>query len=182
MKKVVIYESKYGATKQYAQWIADELSCDLFEKKDIAPNELKAYTTIIYGGGLYAGGVSGINLLTKNFDILKDKNLILFTCGLADPTDQENIDGIKAGLTKVLTSEMQEKIKFFHLRGGIDYSKLGWIHKVMMSMLHKMIMKKDYNTLRNEDKEMLDTYGKAVDFTDKSSIDPIISYVQKLGV
>lgn len=182
MKTVVIYESKYGATKQYAQWIADELSCDLFEKKDINPNELKDYTTIIYGGGLYAGGVSGINLLTKHFDSLKDKNLILFTCGLADPTDQENIDGIKAGLTKVLTSEMQEKIKFFYLRGGIDYSKLGWIHKVMMSMLHKMIMKKDYDTLRNEDKEMLDTYGKVVDFTDKSSIGPIISYVQRLGV
>ncbi|MEG0578054.1 MAG: flavodoxin, partial [Bacilli bacterium] len=76
--------------------------------------------------------------------------------------------------------EMQEKIKVFHLRGGIDYSKLGFVHKSMMAMLHRMIIKKDYDSLRNEDKEMLNTYGKKVDFTEKSSIRPIINYIQKM--
>ncbi|MEE1351031.1 MAG: flavodoxin domain-containing protein [Clostridia bacterium] len=27
MNPIVIYKSKYGSTKQYAEWIADELNC-----------------------------------------------------------------------------------------------------------------------------------------------------------
>lgn len=180
MKTVVIYESKYGTTKKYAEWIADALSCDLFEKKSITPSALTGYDTIIYGGGLYAGGVSGIGLLKKNFSKISNKNLILFTCGLADPTDPDNVTHIREGLTRVLTKEMTEQIKIFHLRGGIDYSKLNFIHKSMMAMLHSTMKKKDYDSLRNEDREMLATYGKAVDFTDKNAILPIIQYVKEL--
>lgn len=34
--------------------------------------------------------------------------------------------------------------------------------------------------LSGEDREMLETYGKKVDFTDRLSIAPLISYVQTL--
>lgn len=176
----VVYQSKYGSTKKYAEWIQEELSCDLFEKKSIKTGQLENYDVIIYGGGLYAGGVSGIDLVTKSFARLKNKKWILFTCGLADPNDISNTNHIMESLNKVLTPKMQAAIKVFHLRGGIDYSKLGIVHKTMMAMLYKMISKKEYGALREEDKQMLDTYGKCVDFTDKSAIRPIISCVNKM--
>jgi menaquinone-dependent protoporphyrinogen IX oxidase len=179
-KTAVVFQSKYGSTKQYAEWIADELSCGIFERTKIKAADLLPFDTIIYGGGLYAGGVSGIDLLTKNYDKLRGKNLILFTCGLADPTDTYNTGNIKKSLCKVFTDEMQDKIKVFHLRGAIDYKKLGMIHKSMMAMLRKMLVKKDYDSLRNEDKEILDTYGKAVDFKDRATIFPIVSYIRGL--
>lgn len=178
---VVVFQSKYGATRKYAEWIAAELNCDLFERKDVKPAMLMPYRTIIYGGGLYAGGVSGIDLLTKSFDQLSDKNLILFTCGLADPLDQTNVDSIIQSVHKVFTSEMREKIKLFHVCGAIDYAKLGPVHKTMMAMLYRMMAKKDDSSLRNEDREMLATYGKAVDFTDKSMALPLIDYVKALS-
>ena len=178
-KVVVIYKSKYGATKKYSNWIADELSCKILKNHNIKPDDLQQYDTIIYGGGIYAGGVNGIDLIIKNFNKLSNKKLILFTCGLADTADKQNTDSIKKSLAKVLTAEMLEKIKVFHLRGSIDYSKLSIIHKIMMSMLHKMLSKKDYNSLRKEDKEMLETYGKFVDFTNKSAISPIVEYVKE---
>lgn len=180
MKTVVIFQSKYGSTKKYAQWIAEELSCDIFEKKNVKAGSLDEYDTIIYGGGLYAGGVSGIDLLVKNFDRISNKNLILFTCGLADPSETHNTDSIKAGLKKVLSPQMQEKIKVYHLRGAVDYSKLNVVHKSMLAMVHKMVQKKDPSSMSDEDKEMLATYGQAVDFTDKESIAPILEYVSKL--
>lgn len=180
VKAVVVFQSKYGSTKRYAEWIAEELSCDIFDRKNIKVADLEPYDTIIYGGGLYAGGVSGIDVLTKNFDQLSNKNLILFTCGLADTTDIVNTDHIKAELKKVFTPQMEKRIKVFHLRGGIDYAKLNPVHKAMMAMLHKMVANKAQDTLTNEDKEMLNTYGTKVDFTDKSSITPIVSYVERL--
>jgi len=84
-KIVVIYESKYGSTRCYAQWIAEELTCSLFERKDFNPKDFTKYDVIIYGGGLYAGGVSGIKFITQNWKLLKNKQVVLYTCGLADP-------------------------------------------------------------------------------------------------
>lgn len=72
-KIAVVYASKYGSTKQYAQWIAEELSADLFESNKIPINELKEFDTIIYGGGLYAGTIKGINLIIKNLELIKNK-------------------------------------------------------------------------------------------------------------
>lgn len=179
-KTVVIYKSKYGSIEKYAKWIAEDLSCDIYERSKVKPADLEPYRTIVYGGGLYADGVNGIDLFTKNFDQFRNKNLILFTCGLADPSDQENTDHIKSNLNKIFSSEMQKQIKVFHLRGAINYAKLGPVHKAMMAMLHKMLSKKEPQSLRNEDKQMLATYGKVVDFTNRAAISPLIQYVQSL--
>jgi menaquinone-dependent protoporphyrinogen IX oxidase len=175
MKKcVVVYESKYGTTKRYAEWIAEDLGADLFERKAISAEALTGYDVIIYGGGLYAGGVSGLPFIIKNFDKIKDKRALLFTCGLGDPNVSKNVESIQKGLAKVLSPEMQQTVDVFHLRGGVDYSKLSLIHKSMMSMVHKAVVRKDPDTRTQEDIEMLETYGKSVDFTDRSSIKPLV--------
>ena len=77
---------------------------------------------IIFGGGLYASGINGISIITKNYDLIKEKDIIVFTVGLADPNIEEQFIPI---INKNFTDEMKEKIKIFHLRGGIDYKKLG---------------------------------------------------------
>jgi len=38
-KTVVIYKSKYGKTKQYAEWIAAELNAPLFDHTEIKPHQ-----------------------------------------------------------------------------------------------------------------------------------------------
>lgn len=181
MKKiVVIYESKYGSTRHYAEWIAETLTCPLFERKNFNPKALSQYEIIIYGGGLYAGGVSGIKLITKNWNVISDKKVILFTCGIADPNDPNNISGIRKSLTRVLSKEMPEHMHLFHLRGCIDYSRLNFIHRSMLSMLRKALLKKDIHALSNEDRQILDTYGKCIDFTNRKSIQPLVEYVSQL--
>ncbi len=54
MKTIVVYKSKSGYTKTYAEWISSELNCDLKCAEDIKIDELLKYDVIIYGGGLYA--------------------------------------------------------------------------------------------------------------------------------
>lgn len=178
MKTIVVYSSVYGSTKKYAEWIADELKCDLKDKKDISINELMQYDAIVFGGGLYAGGVNGIEIFSKNFDKLKNKKIVLYTCGLSDPNLEENINNIRKHISNNFNEEMMKKIKIFHLRGGMDYSKLSLKHSMMMKMLKAMILKKDKSTLSDEEKGILDTFGIAVDFTDKDTIKPIIDYLE----
>ena len=75
MNLLVAYESKYGFTKTYAQWLAGDLGATLLHAKEVTPGMLQACDGFVYGGGLYAGGVSGIALLTKNFEALRHKPL-----------------------------------------------------------------------------------------------------------
>jgi len=174
---VVIYKSKYGSTKKYAKWISEHLNSDLFEASEIESKKLLKYDTIIFGGGLYASGISGVSLITKNFKSISDKNIIVFTVGLAATEDK----GIfKPIIEKNIPAEIRSSICYFHFRGGIDYSKLNTVHKAMMAMLKKMVAKKNPEEQTDEDRKMLQTYGDNVDFADEKSIDPLVTYVNNL--
>ena len=168
----VIYKSKYGTTKQYAEWIAQELGVTIIEASKVKPAQLMSFDVVVYGGGLYAGGIDGVGLVTKN----PCKRLVVFTVGLADP---ETTD-YSAILNKYFSSELLQQIKVFHLRGGMDYKELGLVHKGMMGMMRKMVMKQAEAERNEEDSLFLETYGSKIDFIDKDTIAPIIKYVREL--
>lgn len=48
MKTIVIFKSKTGFVKQYAEWIAEELSGDLYEASKVTAERLTSYDTINY--------------------------------------------------------------------------------------------------------------------------------------
>jgi menaquinone-dependent protoporphyrinogen IX oxidase len=168
MKTAVIYKSKYGTTQQYAEWIAEELDADLFSYKEFPKSD---YDLIIYGGGLYAGKFINMKNLTAK------KYIIFFTVGLSDPNTTDFSEVIERNFPKGLP----EKSEIFHLRGGIDYEKLGSVHKMMMNMLNKTVVgKKSYDECTDEVKMFIDTFGDKVNFVDKKFIDPILDCVKKL--
>ena len=175
-KVIVIYKSIYGSTKKYAEWIAEDLNCDLLEVSKAKRKNLDKYDTIIYGGGLYAGGIAGSSFIKKNYDKLSGKRLVVFTVGLSDPNVKENFEHIKK---KNFTEEMIQKIRFFNLRGDIDYKKLNKVHSMMMAMLKNSILKKDLKDINSEEMELLKTYGYKVNFIDRKTIAPIVDLVKR---
>lgn len=177
---VVIYRSKYGSARKYAEWIAESLNASLFECSTVNASDFTSFNTIVYGGGLYAGGLNGISFIKRNFKYLQDKNLILFTCGIADPQNQTNKEHIQQNISRALSPSMMKKIKVFSLRGGIDYQRLSFVHRVMMGALRRALLRKKPEDLTEEDRQLLDTYGGAIDFVNKASIDPILEYVHSL--
>ena len=179
-RALVIYKSVYGSTEKYAGWIAEELKCDMVKKEDAGKINMDDYDVIIYGGGMYAEKVNGIDFLVSSFEKIKDKQVILFTCGLADPNIEKNRANILKGVYKSFTEEMKRSVRVFCFRGGIDYSKLSFVHRAMMSMMYKIISKKCDKDPRalEENGYFLETYGKAVDFSDRKTIETLIEYVK----
>ena len=175
-KILVMYFSKYGATKKYAEWIGSELNGEILCIKDVNKRNLGNYDAIILGSGLYAGKIQGINILLDNYQILKDKILVIYTCGLADYSKIKNIDAIRKRLEKEIPENIIKTIKVYYLRGGIDYRKLNLKHKIMMALLKKIVIKRRLHKANEEDKEFIETYGQTMDFTDKNSINEIIEY------
>jgi menaquinone-dependent protoporphyrinogen IX oxidase len=168
----VIYKSTYGSTKQYAEWIAVELNASLIEYANVKPEQLMSYDVVVYGGGLYDGGINGVKLVTKN----PCKSLVIFTVGAGEPKTSD----YSPILSKNFTQDFMLKTKIFHLHGGIDYTRLGFIHKLMMSLAKKFKVEKNPDLRSAEDKLFMETYGKKFNYTDKSSIKPIVDYVRSL--
>ena len=171
-KCVVVYRSGSGFTKRYAEWIAEELNCNLLEGKNVKIVDLIPYETIIYGGGLYAIGVNGLKLITKNFNKLKDKKLIVFAVG-ATPVRQETTEEI---INANIPREQQDKISFYYFRGGFDYNRLNRLNKIVMNLM-KMKLKHTKNPNPDE-KGMLASYDRPLDFTKKTTIEPLIKQVK----
>ena len=170
MKTIVAYRSKTGYTKRYAEWIAEELGCDI--KEDPAFEDIRDYDTVIYGGGMYAGGFNGVKLITKNLDKLAGKKLVLFAVG-SNPGREEEM---KVFWDRILTAEQQKSIGHFYLRGGFDFSRLSGKDKLLMKMLKVRLEK---TKERTEDQQgLLDAYEKPVDFSDKENIRLLTDFVR----
>jgi flavodoxin len=172
-KTVVVYRSKSGYTKKYAQWIAEAVGADLIDGRTAKLKDLLAYDTLVYGGALYATGIHGLSLITKNFDALKDKKLIVFTLG-ATPVRPDIVEEVRG---KNFTVEQQQRIRFFMLRGGFDKSKLTPMDKVLMALLKAKLKRRKAPTA--DERGMLAAYGQPLDFTDEKHIAPIVAAVRE---
>lgn len=166
MKTIVVYRSKYGYTKKYAEWLAESLGCDI--KENASFTDIAGYDAVICGGGIYAGRINGAKLITKNMSRLSGKKLVLFAVGSSVGRPEE----LEAFWKKALEETVREKIPHFYLRGGFDYGRLGSVDRLMMNMLKKMLLGKDI--LTEDDKGLLAAYEIPIDFTEKKNLDDII--------
>lgn len=169
---IIIYGSCYGTTKKYAEELSGRFGCEAVSYENV--NDINAYQTIIYMGGLYAGGVQGMKKTLKKLSDISDKNICIVTVGLADPTDEKNIEHIRKNMKTQVSEELYNKANIFHLRGGIDYSELSFLHKKMMGMVYKKAVSVPEEERNAEISAMIETYNKQVDFVDFDSLDPIV--------
>lgn len=174
--RVLVYKSKYGSSKKYANWIKDELKCDIFEKDKISLKDLKRYDSIIYIGGVYSSSVKGFNSIIKNLDELKDKEIILIAVGSSLGNECE-VNKIKEFNLK----DNHKNIKLFYLRGGFDFENLKFFDKTAMKMLRNRLVNKD-GVLTEEERFLLSCYEKPHDWTNKNNLKEILNYINRKSI
>ena len=176
MKTIVIYRSKTGFVRKYAEWIAEDLLADIFEVSEVNIDMVAKYDTVVFGGSLHAVGINRVKFITKNIDRLKDKKIVIFASG-ASPSSEKVI---KEVMNNNLTSDQQQYIKFFYLRGGFNYNKLPFFDKVLMTLLKWSIKikKKQKKELTFDEIGMLEVLDKPADFTRKNNIEEMITYIK----
>lgn len=174
MSKVVLYRSKYGSTKTYAEWIAEELECEALDAKGLKVEDILQYDTIVYGGGLYAETINGVILLTKNMEKLEGKKLVVYTTGITPLKYREYYD--KLVLEKNFTSQMLEKIKVYNFMGKMITDELSLVHKTALKTLKQLMQgKKNPTEMESLLIELCDASG---DFTDREAIKELVEYAK----
>ena len=62
----------------------------------------------------------------------------------------------------------------------MDYARLSLVHRAMMAMLRRMLLKKPEAERTGQDKDLLATYGQSVDFVEPETARPLVELVQGL--
>jgi menaquinone-dependent protoporphyrinogen IX oxidase len=173
-KILVLYKSKYGASKKYAKMLKEEFSCDVFEIGSYNFSGIKKYDLIVAIGGMYAGGVSVMKYIRKNIRLLEDRNIIIFAVG-ASPFHEKEFEAVKEHNLKNLPFE----IPMFYGRGAYDETVMDFKDRTLCRMLKKSLSKKDPNTLEPWMKAFFEADGGSYDWTERSYLEPLIGYVKK---
>jgi len=171
-KTAVIYKSKYGSTKEYANWIAEELGGKLFDVSEITAQKLEDYNTVIFVGRIHAGSIQGLSGIKKIYNELSGKKIIIFAVGATG-----NDEKIKTELVSRNFLESMKNSPLFLLQGRLDYKTMTAFDRLLMFGLVKYFKSKKPEELGDQydaAKQIIETYGKIVDFVDKNSINPII--------
>ena len=174
MKTLILYGSQYGTTKRYADELSRLTGLPALSYEKAA--DLAGCEQIVYLGGLYAGGVKGLKQTAKKFPA--GVRLILVTVGLADVQDEQNIENIRRSVRRQLPAEVLQNTAFFHLRGGIDYSRLNLTHRTMMTLLYNHARKLPPEQQNAETRAMIETFGTKVDFVDVAALGPVAAAIE----
>lgn len=172
MTGIIIYKSKYGATKKYANWLSEETGFPCIEVKKANIQEIKTYDVIILGGGIYASGIAGLSFLKKNINALNGKKIIVFCCG-ASPYEENAFQEIKNYNMKYKLSD----IPCFYCRGSWDMDTMSFKDKTLCSMLRKAVSKKSPDEYEIWEKALMAAGDEKCDWTDKKYLTPIVNMI-----
>ena len=155
MKGLVIYKGKYGATKQYATWIGQELQLPVASADRFPVDELPKYDYFILGSSVYIGQLEIKKWLKKHFSVLQDKKIFFFQVAASPPEQIEKRETYnKASLSPGILREIQ----FYYLPGRMIIRNLSAWDRFMLKMgarlakdpVEKKAMLTDFDRVKKE--------------------------------
>lgn len=159
MLDAIVYCSKCGHTKAYAQAVADKLQLPLYSLNE-ANEGLNKNAQILYFGWVRENIIQGYDRLSNFY-----------------------VDAVVAVGIRPLSTEMLQKLRYdnqlfftlFYLRGGITKSKLSFKDKWNLRCIEKhLAFKKKDSALTVEEQILYDCIHQEKDETNLEAIEPIL--------
>lgn len=198
-RTIVLYTSKYGATETYARWIAEALGCQALPLAGFSKKELQDYDTVIYGGGVQAGGVRGLEPFTKWIkgdlklrQMAKrgtiseaeaagsgafDRQYYIFAVGISLDSEENRLQLRDINFDK----DWLRELPCFFLPGAFDPAKLTGVDKAIIKVATKMFQDKPEAQAAAEDAQVLRYFETGCDLIDRTRTTALIEAV-KSGV
>lgn len=173
-KGIILFQSKYGSTKKYAQWLGEQMGYECIETKKADIKTLEQYDTIILGGGVYASGILGLSFLKKNIESLCNKKIAVFCVG-ASPYDENAINQIR----KLHFKDKLSNIPLFYCRGAWNEEIMSFKDRTLCKILQKVVAKQDVDTYEPWQKALMCAVGQKCDWTNQEYLKPIIQFIKE---
>jgi len=164
IKILIAYQSKYGSTKQYAEWIQQGTEGDLVNIENEDKPDLARYDIMIIGGYVRAGNIVIAPFIKDHWSVMKGKEVILFTTSGTPPRHPK----IQSIYEKSLPEEIRKEIKYFPLPGRISGKDLTFLDKFFITI--GKIMEQD-ETLKKD-------MGKDFNGVQRENLLPLLEYLE----
>lgn len=170
---LVVYKSVTGFTRQYAEWIAEELGCESMDLRKASEAVMSGFDTIVFGGRCHAGSVDGLKTAKKMFELSRAVKLVVFATG-AMPAEME--ETIQEAWRNNLTTEELVRIPHFYMPGGLRYEAMPFGDKMLMKAFAAMLKNKKNQT--EEEKGTAQSIADSYDISSKTYIEPLVSLLK----
>ncbi len=168
MSTVVIYNSKTGFTKRYADLIQEATGADCFSLADAKKKDLTTYDNIIFGSWSCAGGMQKLNWFKEQLPKLEGKNLLVYLVGASPIYNPDVAEGMK----NIFADSCWDVVKRFYCPGGLNYEKMSGPSKFMMKAFAKSIQSKKDKT--DKDEIMANMLISSYDISDPKYLVPLL--------
>lgn len=172
-KTLIVYHSSTSFTRQYAQWLTEELQADCVPLHRTGRLNLSQYECLIFGSWLKAGRIQKLKWFWQHTDPLMQQNtppqrLVFFTGAM--PMESEQTQTIVQSVF-----QSHPDVKAFYCPGGLHYETMPVFSRMMLSMFKKMVASK--RDLSEEEKYLTEHIGHSFDLSDKKYLQPVLEQV-----
>jgi menaquinone-dependent protoporphyrinogen IX oxidase len=163
---LIAYQSKYGSTKQYAQWIHQEIKGNLVNIENGDKPDFTGYDIIIIGSSVRIGNIVIAPFIRDRWSVMKGKKVILFTTSATPPRHPK----IQSIYEKGLPAEIRKEIKYFPLHGRISRENLTLFDKFLIII----------GKIMEQDETLKQDMGIDFDGVQRENLLPLFEYLEDI--
>ena len=178
-KSIVIYTSKRGSTKQYAEWIAEDLGCEALPLSDAYGMDLHEYECIIYGGWIRGSGIVDFDRFAKMLDGELMDRLIVFGTGFADETAENYAQVWGYSLGKI-DPRNEHRVLLYILGGRYDPASVTGLDKFLMKTMRAVLLSGSTADAKSQANMMKERIDKGCDLVRRENISSLVKDARKI--
>ena len=137
MKGMVMYKSKYGSTRQFAQWVAEAAGFSLYPISE-APQELDTFDVVVFAGSIHAGSVSITKYVVDSWPSIKDKKVIIMLASGAS-----NREVIRKVVADSFPDEILNAVTVFPVGGRYVFNRMSFIDRNIIKLVACLSKRKE---------------------------------------
>lgn len=172
MQVTVVYSSKYGSTKRYAEELHRRHPGALLELKDFRPKSLRG-DVVVFFAPIYAFGLLNLSTLERDISRMQGKKVAIFCVGASNYNKKE--------FRRLYRQHFDGPLKdvpAFYGRGAWQRDKMTRMDKILLRLNYQTIKNKHKDKLQPWEEEFLTIYGKNWDWVDFSYLDALEEWLK----
>ena len=180
-KSIVIYTSKRGSAKQYAEWIAEDLGCESKALSDVIRSgiDLYEYGCIVYGGWIRGSGIVDFDKFAKLLDDSLMDRLIVFGVGFADETP-ENYAQVWGYSIGRIDPKNEHRILMYILGGRYDPAAVTGFDRFLMKTMRTVLLSGSTVDAKSQANKMKERIDCGCDLVSRGNIESLVRDARRL--
>ena len=171
----VVYATKYGHTKQYAEWVKEETGADIFVSTSFSPTRALEYKAVVFAGGVYGDKIMIMDWLKKNLGQVNVNKMVIAAVSWYCNDSEE----AKARLIEEnYPEQFKNVVPLVVINSGIDKKKISVVDKAQLLAAQTSINKHEVRS--SDDINALAIIKGYADSTSKDNLKSLLDAVQNI--